>query len=419
MLHKRVFIFLALLFLTNELLAQANCNVSFSGIVIDNHDDKPLVGAVVQLGDDQVAVTDENGKFSFVNLCADEYELTISHIDCEPFEQTIPLNQSIEKVVYLEHHEQYIEEITIESERRKAELSKGNVIISSEEIKEKRGKAYGNLLEQTTGVSLLKTGSTISKPIINGLHSQRIVTVNKGVRLEGQQWGLEHAPGIDSYSVNDIEIIKGAGTVEYGGDALGGVILVGAKHLPDTYGFQVDPTVAFHSNGRSVSGNIHLYGKEKIVGIPLSYQAQASMRTAGNLRAPDYYLDNTGGREKNFFINAGYVGDDFGLEAKVSQFTSDLGILTDSHIGNRTDLLAIIENGQPFVDRGFSTEIQNPKQNILHEIIDINSYYQTGFEFENLPNSSKNKRMKERKISFAEINFITQHISDQFLNLYG
>ena len=378
MLHvKRVFYLIVFLSCYGFATAQNNCEFTFEGTVIDNHDDQPLVGAVVRLNDTSVKITDENGKFSFENLCKQNYNLNISHIDCEPLNETILLNNSISRRFYLEHHEQYLEEITIETQRRKAEQSKAIVTVTEEEIQQKQGKAYGDLLEGVQGVNLLKTGSTIAKPIINGLHSQRIVTINQGVRLEGQQWGLEHAPGIDSYSVQQIDVIKGAGTVEYGSDAIGGAIIVNSPSLPDQYGYKIAPTLSYFSNGQNMSGAVAVEGKQKVAGIPLSFTAQGSIRKAGNLQSPNYFLDNTGVNEQNFLVSGGYVGDDYGVEVKASQFNSELGILTDSHIGNASDLLAIIENGQPFVDRGFSYDINRPRQDILHEIIEGNGYLRT------------------------------------------
>lgn len=356
--------------------SQDNCSISFDGVVIDNHNDKPLVGAVISLSEHKV-VSDEEGRFSFVNLCEDVYNFSIHHIDCEPLFDTLLIENSITQTYYLEHHLEMLEEITILSHKKRAEQSKASVTVVEEEIRKKRGKDFGKLLQNVAGVNLLRTGATISKPVINGLHSQRIVTVNQGVRLEGQQWGLEHSPGIDPYSVGTITVIKGAGSVEYGSDAVGGVLLIEPPRLPDTYGLTIEPSLAYFTNGRNRSGSLLIEGKKPVFGIPLSFLAQASVRKAGNLHTPDYYLDNTGVEEKNFFIQTGYLADEFGLQARVSHFNTEMGILTDSHIGNESDLINIIENGKPFVDRGFGYQIQNPRQTVLHEIVEAKVYLQT------------------------------------------
>ncbi len=354
-------------------MSQDNCNISFTGSVIDNHDDTALVGAVVELGN-QVIVSDQFGKFEFQNICSGNYSIKISHLECDDFVDQIELTKSQSKTFYLEHHEELIQEIIISRTAKRGELSKASSTQTGEELDEKKGGNFGDLLEGVRGVSLLKTGSTISKPVINGLHSQRILLINNDMRMEGQQWGSEHAPEIDPYAVQSLSVISGAGSVEYGADGIGGVILVEPKHLPDAYGITINPQLAAFSNGRGGSISTDIYGKKKIFGLPLSFEAQGSLKKQGNLKSPDYYLDNTGEEEGNFQFRVGYIGDQFQIIGKVSQYNSKLGILTDSHIGNETDLLAIIENGRPFVDRGFSYDILRPRQDILHEIDQIEAF---------------------------------------------
>jgi iron complex outermembrane receptor protein len=45
-------------------------------------------------------------------------------------------------------------------------------------------------------VSSLKTGSSVVKPVINGLFGSRVPVINNN-RLEDQEWGTEHAPNFD------------------------------------------------------------------------------------------------------------------------------------------------------------------------------------------------------------------------------
>src|SRR4029079_9164391 len=79
-------------------------------------------------------------------------------------------------------------------------------------------------LSRQPGVSQLATGPAISKPVIRGLGYNRLVTINDGVRQEGQQWGDEHGIEIDENSVSRVEIVKGPASLIYGSDALAVVI---------------------------------------------------------------------------------------------------------------------------------------------------------------------------------------------------
>ncbi len=51
------------------------------------------------------------------------------------------------------------------------------------------------------------------------------------MRHEFQNWGAEHAPEIDPSLISNLRVIKGAATVRYGPDALGGVILIDPPQL--------------------------------------------------------------------------------------------------------------------------------------------------------------------------------------------
>ena len=81
-----------------------------------------------------------------------------------------------------------------------------------------------NSISTVPGVSEITTGGEISKPVIRGLGYNRIVTLNEGVRQEGNQWGDEHGIEIDQFSADRIEVLKGPASLFYGSDAMGGVI---------------------------------------------------------------------------------------------------------------------------------------------------------------------------------------------------
>lgn len=373
MLQVRVLILI--LFVSNFTFGQNACDHIFTGQVIDNHDDQPLVGAVVKLGE-KVAVTNHDGIFAFTEVCHETYDLSIQHISCDNLNEQITIDSSSSnKTFYLEHHDELLEEIEVETSHQRGQHSKSVNTLHSEDFEENQGKTFGELLEDVNGVTLLKSGATITKPIINGLHSQRILLVNNGMRMEGQQWGLEHAPEIDPNAVQTVSVIQGAGSVEFGADAIGGVITVEPTRLPDYYGIEKTIAVGANSNGRSGNVSANIVGKQKILGLPLSFQAHGSLKRAGNLRTPNYFLDNTSLEEANFMLRGGYLGDKFGIEANTSIFDTNIGILTDSHVGTVDGVRAIIANGQPFLDRGFSYDIGRPRQEILHEINQAKSYY--------------------------------------------
>ena len=99
-------------------------------------------------------------------------------------------------------------------------------VVTSRELRATAAQNIVDAIAHQPGVSQISTGSGIAKPVIRGLSYNRVLTVNDGVRQEGQQWGDEHGLEIDGESVSSIEILKGPASLMYGSDAMAGVLIL-------------------------------------------------------------------------------------------------------------------------------------------------------------------------------------------------
>src|SRR5690606_39001629 len=102
----------------------------------------------------------------------------------------------------------------------------------------------------------------IGKPVIRGLGFNRVLVYTQGVRLENQQYGGEHGPGLNDAGISSVEVIKGPASLLYGSDALGGVLYLN----PET----------FESPGET-SGDINLDHFTNTLGMG----ADAGFKTSG------------------------------------------------------------------------------------------------------------------------------------------
>ena len=136
--------------------------------------------------------------------------------------------------------------------------------------------------------------------MIHGMYGNRILLLNNGVRLESQNWGSDHAPEIDPFIATKLTVIKGAASIRYGMDALGGVILVEPKELPISKSFKGEFNTVGTTNGKSGVVSSYLEGRfdKKLAG--LSWRLQGTMKEAGNYRTPTYFLTNTAMNESNY-----------------------------------------------------------------------------------------------------------------------
>ena len=109
--------------------------------------------------------------------------------------------------------------------------NQANLSVNRKVIEDKGNQGLSGILENETGVHLLKNGTGISKPVVHGLFGNRLIIFNNGIAQSGQQWGNDHSPEIDPFSSDKITVIKGANALEYGGGNLGNIISVSYTHL--------------------------------------------------------------------------------------------------------------------------------------------------------------------------------------------
>jgi len=98
------------------------------------------------------------------------------------------------------------------------------------------------LSKHSPGLSVLKTGSNISKPFIRGLGYNRVLTLYDGIRQEGQQWGDEHGLEVDGFQIHKAEIIKGPASLLFGSDGIAGVVSL-IPYLPKLSHQQIEGRV--------------------------------------------------------------------------------------------------------------------------------------------------------------------------------
>src|SRR5216117_2264215 len=165
---------------------------------------------------------------------------------------------------------------------------------SGEELRQSQSPTLGETLEGVAGVHSWSTGVGIGKPVIRGLSSNRVLVLDDGQRLETAQWGDEHSPNVETANADRIEVIRGPASVLYGSDALGGVVNVVQKDLPETvegHAFvRGNVSAAYGSNNSMEDGSFGLEGGTHSIG----FRGAFSGRTSGNLRTPDYAVWNSG-----------------------------------------------------------------------------------------------------------------------------
>jgi iron complex outermembrane receptor protein len=368
----RLFALLLLLCCSMQSYSQ-DCNNTLYGSLLDIHDGSVLTGATVIVAQTGVGVlTDLDGNFVISNLCSATYQLQISHPSCSTKAFSVLIKDDTQKTFKLEHHLESLNEIIVNGKKtNRATKSIYENLVDQKTITTFSSGSLGDALNSISGVSSLNTGNTVVKPMINGLHSSRVLIINNGVQMQDQEWGAEHAPSIDINAVETLKVIKGAGALQYGGNAIGGVVIASAPKVPLLDSLYGKTIFSGSSNGLggTVSSSLTRSNQN---GLYTAFQG--SLKRYGDFNAPNYNLSNTGVFERNIAATIGFNRIDYGVEAYYSLFKNEIGILRASHIGGAEDQVQAIASPVPSIINDFTYNIDAPRQDVTHHLARIKGF---------------------------------------------
>ena len=340
-------------------------------LIVEDKAGQPLPSAVVHFVGKHF-VSDAKGRVNIPNLAKGKYPIKVNYLGFLDYEAIVAIPAVNPYKVVMQEEVNQLAGTTLIGHVAKPVTA--SVAIDKPKLQQKSGEELAKVLTTVAGVSMIQTGATIAKPVIHGLHSNRILILNNEVRQEGQQWGADHAPEIDPAVADKITVIKGADAVRYGSDALGGVVVIAPNQLPYGDGLHGQLSPSFASNGRKSATTLKLES-----GLPgllqWAWRVQGTLKRSGDIHTADYMLNNTAAAEANFSTAIGMRQEAGSAELFYSRYENESGVFYGSHIGNLDDLLARFEIGRPLTTYPFSYSIEAPKQKVIHHLLKAKAYY--------------------------------------------
>ena len=345
-----------------------NCDHLVRGIVLDQHDTTILAFAnIIIEGTGQGVQADSSGYYELKGLCPGTYTFICSHVDCEPIKRRIKIEDKITECnFYPEHHAKELEQVIIKSRTgQESTISKDQ--LDQETLASFKTSSLSRNLTNIAGISTLKTGSNIEKPIIHGLYGSRIAIIQQNSKLEDQQWGNEHAPNIDVLMFDKIEVVKGAASVRYGAKAIGGAVLLEQSKLYTGNKLKGSFIGNIQSNAPGASiGLVLKKGIKKYSG--LGWKFATGIQKFGDQSAPDYVMSNSGLEN----VNASFsIGKDLGKwtnRITISSRYNNSGLLLASQVSSLKDIERALSADIPAIIRPFTFAIDAPRQQTLHSV---------------------------------------------------
>ena len=341
---------------------------TISGQITDAKTNLPLAGVTVSLLQLRSSTaTDEQGRYTFNSLpSSGRYLVEVHLMGYQPLVKTVDLTTSNTVVDFaltpsiIETDEVVVTGTLVTSQSRRNSTSVS--VVSKENLQQSNGtNLIDALARQVPGFSQITTGQGISKPVIRGLGYNRVVTVSDGVKQMGQQWGDEHGIEIDQNQPDRVEVLRGAASLMYGSDAIGGVINILEPTTPASGEIKGELLSSYGTNNGLTNTSLMLTGNEN----GFVWRGRGSYQNAHSYNTPAGRYINSG------FNNANFSGM-LGLNKQWGY-----SHLNFSYLKNNIGFYDA-DPGDPLYNVSKSRTLDFPKQDIRHYKLALNNSFILG-----------------------------------------
>ncbi|SFJ00442.1 TonB-dependent receptor [Myroides guanonis] len=334
-----------------------------SGLV-ENSSGIPLKGSTIILSN-QVLVSNEKGFFGSGILTPETHALQVSYLGFQTLDTVIQVRENMHLILKLRDDVTMLEQLVVNTTSRKEVHNSERM--QQQQLTQNYAGSFAKTLEKLAGVQAMEIGAGASKPVIRGLGFNRVAVAENGVKQEGQQWGADHGLEIDALNTEEVEVIKGVGTIAYGSDAIGGVIKINNEKVPAKQSFSGSTTLL----AKSVNDSYGISSSIKKRSDSFFYKLKFTAQEYGDFRVPtdnirylntdipiyNQRMKNTAGKEWDAYAQVGYVTE------KVRNITSLSNVYNKSGFFPGSHGLPSIENS---LDDGDSRNIDLPNQSVNH-----------------------------------------------------
>ncbi len=354
---------------------------TFSGKITDAVTHTPITGVSIYFAEIKVGTsTNASGDFEIKNIPDGKHLVEITHIGYTTLTSYITISGDTKKDFELAESVVENNAVIVTGVSGATQLKKAPFQVSVLRKQDLLQSASSNIIEalaKKPGVSSMATGPAISKPVIRGLGYNRVLTINDGVRQEGQQWGDEHGIEIDESSVNKVEILKGPASLIYGSDAMAGVINIITNVPVENNTIKANILSNYQTNNKARTLNANLAGN--VNGINWNLYG-SGVAAADYQNKYDGKVFNSKFNQKNFGGYAGYNGNWGYSHLLFSNFNLKAGLVEGDRDDKGYFIKPIAGGGETrATENDFNTTVPKiPYQHIRHFKIATDNSFKMG-----------------------------------------
>ena len=256
-----------LLFLCISISAKAKTITgigSITGNITDKTTGLPIHGATIFIPDLNIGTsTDEKGNYLLKQLPEGEYLMQVSAIGYGSVTKMINLSNTYSVDFKLSASNYELSDVVVTALGNTTTKKRAPIpisVVTHNMILQGVANTAVDLIASQPGISETTEGAGTTKPQINGLGFDRVLTLMDGVPQEDFQWGDDHGLLVDPYGVYDAEIIRGPASLQYGASAEAGVISFKSEPLPENGTVQGSVLTEYHTNNGFLGTSVHVAG---------------------------------------------------------------------------------------------------------------------------------------------------------------
>ncbi len=274
-----------------------------------NTNGNPVENAdVIILGEHKVLRTDENGECRVEMIDKKAISLRIVHPSYYEKEMTVSNIENYGEIeIVLVPFVRQKEEIIITATRYpepSIKIPSAHNVLTKDILEEKAASTIEQALTSVSGISSIGSGGYSKVPAIRGVARKRILILVENARIFSDRRTGPNASFVDPEEIEKIEIIKSPSSVQYGSEAMGGVIQIFTKDFPEK-GIQGRLSLKYGFNGEEKKGGFQIGRKFGKNGIFFSLNAVDSE----DLSSPQGKIPMSHYSRYNSFLRLGHKSD--------------------------------------------------------------------------------------------------------------
>ena len=172
------------------------------------------------------------------------------------------------------------------------------------------GNTLADALQQVPGVTSSGHAAGAGRPVIRGMDANRVRVLEDGIgSFDASDVGPDHGVPIDPFTAERVEVVRGAATVRYGSQAIGGVVNAISNRVPvrladGTLGGELFGELGSGANSRNLAAQFNMRRNA------IAVHADAFDRHSSDYDTPEGTLENSwldaqGGSLGGAWISAG------------------------------------------------------------------------------------------------------------------